>query len=110
MRTRTTAATIALLLAALTGCSSGSSSDKPAAPAPTVTVTATPTLSAAEQRQACVEAWADSISARPGDFDPETDSDTKPPECETIPDADYLDVYMDGLMLSNKRNREALGG
>ncbi|MDT9689401.1 hypothetical protein Q5762_13855 [Streptomyces sp. P9(2023)] len=103
MRRTTLTALGAGLLLALTGCGT---SDQPA-PTVTVTVTVTPTLSAAEQRQACVEAWADTIAARPDDFDPEADTDPDPDACNAIPEADYLDVYMDGLMLSNKRGLDA---
>lgn len=92
----------------LTGCSSGDAR-KPS-PTVTATVTETPTLSAGEQRQACVEAWADTIGARPSDFNAETDSDPKPTACEAIPEDESLDVYMDGLELSNQRALEALGG
>ncbi|WP_329114475.1 hypothetical protein [Streptomyces sp. NBC_01353] len=105
MRRTALAALAAALCLGLTACNGGGG----AKPAVTVTVTVTPTLSAAEQRQACVEAWADVIGARPDDFDSETDSDPKPAECEAVPEDDYLDAYMDGLMLSNKRGRAAFG-
>jgi hypothetical protein len=105
MRTRTvTTALTAALLLALTACSS---QDNPKPPAPTTTA---PALSTAQQRQACVDAIAATISARPTDFNPDTDSDPKPAACATIPEDDYLDVYMDGLALSNKQGRDALGG
>lgn len=109
MRRTTLAAALAAGLLTLTGCSS--SSDAPS-PAPTVTTTVTqpPALSKAEQTQACIEAVADVITARPADFDPETDSDPKPAECDSVPDDEYLDAYMDGLQLSNERGRAALGG
>lgn len=107
MRRTTLAAITAAGLLALTGCSSAD--DAKPAPTVTTTVTATPTLSAAEQTQACVEAIADTITARPEDFDPETDSDPKPAECDTVPEDEYLDAYMDGLQLSNERGRAALG-
>jgi ABC-type glycerol-3-phosphate transport system substrate-binding protein len=110
MRTHTITVVLAAALLTLTACSATSESDGKPSPTVTATVTATPTLSAAEQRQACVEAWADTIAARPDGFNPDTDSDTKPAECESIAEGDSLDVYMDGLMLSNQRAREALGG
>ena len=107
-RTTTSAAAIAAgLLLALTACSS---SDPKPTPTVTATVTESPKLSKAEQTKACVDAVADVISARPDDFNTDTDSDPKPAECNDLSDSEYLDAYMDGLMESNKRARKALGG
>lgn len=105
MRTIPTAAFAAALLLALTGCSSDS---KPA-PAKTVTVTKTPALSAEEARAACVDAWADTISARPSDWDSETGDDPEPAACAGLPEDDYLDMYYDGLQQSNKAAQDRLG-
>ncbi|MGW9437949.1 hypothetical protein [Streptomyces sp. NPDC055607] len=100
MRTRhITAALAAVLLLGLTAC--GTATEEPEQPAVT-TVTGTPTLSADEQRKACVDAIAATIRARPNDFNPDTDSDPKPDACATIPESDYLDAYMDGLKQSNQ--------
>lgn len=108
MRIRTTAA--GLLLAAgatvLTGC--GGSSNPEDKPAATKTVTATPTLSAAEARAACVDAWADTIAARPDDFDPESDSDPDPAACKGLPEDEWLDMYMEGLQKQNEANVDEL--
>ncbi|MFI0825711.1 hypothetical protein ACH4Q7_14785 [Streptomyces roseolus] len=109
MRTKTItslAGTAALLLAlTLTACSS----TPPASPPPaTTTAAATTPAATAADRQACVEAIADVIDQRPADFDPETDSDPEPPECAGIPEAESLDVYMEGLKLRNERARNAL--
>ncbi|MFF8034903.1 hypothetical protein [Streptomyces sp. NPDC016626] len=105
MRTRTTIATALLALAALTaGCSSDSSDDKPAA----TTSTPAPTADPAEARQACVDAWAETISNRPADFDPEADSDIEPAECEGLPEDEWTDRYMEGLAQSNQAGRDAL--
>ncbi|MGC4912715.1 hypothetical protein [Streptomyces albogriseolus] len=107
MRTRTTLAAALLALTALTtGCSNGSSNDKPAAttsaPAPS------PTVDPAEARQACVDAWAETISDRPADFDPETDTDAEPSECMGLPEDEWTDRYMEGLEQSNQAGRDAL--
>lgn len=99
---RTTAATVAagLLLATLTACGGNSTEDKPATPA--TTAAATPTLNAAEVTQQCVDAVAETLNNRSADFDPETDSDPKPPECDTLTEDQYLDAYYDGLSQRNK--------
>ncbi|MGW8988312.1 hypothetical protein ACWGRF_00030 [Streptomyces zhihengii] len=99
-----------LLLAAavtvLTGCRGSSGThDKPAA---TKTVTATPTLSAAEARAACVDAWADTIAARPDDFDPESGNDPDPVACEGLPEDEWLDMYLEGLQKSDEANADEM--
>lgn len=104
MRRLVTAALAAALLLGLAACGTTATPDQPAATA----TTATPTLSADEQRKACVDAIAATISARPSDFNPDTDSDPKPDACATIPEDDYLDAYMDGLQQSNKAGQDAL--
>lgn len=105
MRTRTAIASLAVaLLLGLTACGTTAKPDQPAATA----TTTTSTLSADEQRQACVDAIAATISARPSDFNPDTDSDPKPDACATIPEDDYLDAYMDGLQQSNKAGLDEL--
>ncbi|MEV4974435.1 hypothetical protein [Streptomyces scopuliridis] len=107
MRIRTTTLAAALLLVTLTGCSSGSD------PAPTETVTATttptaPALSQAEITQQCIDAVAAAISQRSADFDPKTDTDPQPTECDGLSETDYLDAYMDGLQQSNQAGRDEL--
>ncbi|MGA5076239.1 hypothetical protein ACPC37_01230 [Streptomyces griseoincarnatus] len=107
MRTRTTLAATLLTLAALTAsCSSDSSDDKPAA----TTSASAPSATAdpAEARQACVDAWAETISNRPSDFNAETDTDTEPAECEGLPEDEWTDRYMDGLQQANQSGRDAL--
>jgi hypothetical protein len=92
MRHTTTALLLAAGLALATGCGS-SSDDKPT---PTVTVTKTPALSAAQQRDACVDAWADAIDAG-------ASSDDTPKACSGLADSVQLDAYMDGLSMRNRR-------
>ncbi|MFZ4143374.1 hypothetical protein ACOZDZ_21980 [Streptomyces griseoincarnatus] len=107
MRTRTTLAATLLALAALTAsCSSDSSDTKPAATtsAPAPSATADP----AQARQACVDAWAETISNRHSDFDPESDTDTEPAECKGLPEDEWTGRYMDGLQQSNQAGRDAL--
>ncbi|MFD5370810.1 hypothetical protein [Streptomyces sp. NPDC127103] len=110
MRRHTTAALAAAsLLLALTAC--GTADNPPASPSDkggTEASTAAPALSAAEQRKACVDAWAATIGARPTDFNAETDTDPTPDACAGIPESDSLDAYMDGLMQSNKAGRDEL--
>ena len=79
---------------ALAGCSNSSSHDDK--PTPTVTVTKTPKLSAAEQRQACVDAWADAIDKGAG-------ADDVPAACKGLSDSARLDAYMKGLSERNRR-------
>jgi len=110
MRTRTALAATLLALAALTaGCSSDSSDssdDKPAAA--TTAPQSSTTVDPAEARQACVDAWADTISNRPADFDPEADTDTEPAACEGLPEDEWTDRYMEGLEQSNKAGLDEL--
>lgn len=102
MRTRPALATASLLLA-LTACSSQTSNTPP--PAAT---TAEPGVFPAEQREACVDAWAVTISGRPADFDPETDTDPTPEACTGIPESDSLAAYMEGLAKSSKAGQDDL--
>lgn len=103
---RTIAAAVLLLAAAVAGCSGSTSDDKPTKTPTSQSASPTPTVDPAEARSACVDAIAKAIAE---DNDPE-DSGTRPAECRDVPDGDWLDVYMDGLQLHNKRNRDALGG
>jgi hypothetical protein len=93
MHRTTTTLLLAACLTLATGCGS-SSDDKPT---PTVTVTKTPALSAAQQRAACVDAWADAI-------DSGASSDDAPKACQKVPNSDQVSAYMEGL---SKRNRRA---
>ncbi|QIP87646.1 hypothetical protein GLX30_30510 [Streptomyces sp. Tu 2975] len=95
-----------LLAAALVGCSGGGGDGKP--PQPTVTVTKSPSLSAEEARAACVDAWAATIGARPDDFNAETDSDPEPDACKGLPEDEWTDRYMEGLMKSNQENLDEM--
>lgn len=99
MRTRTTTVTLLLLAAALTACTSSDPAPAPDKPAAT---TAAPTIDKAQLVQQCVDAIAEVISARPADFDPETDSDPQPTECDAVPEDEYLDAYYDGLAQANE--------
>jgi hypothetical protein len=101
MRTRTAACTALLALAALTaGCSNGGGGDAPETPV--ATVTATKTVDPVAAREACVDAWADTILAN-GDVGLEDE----PVECQGLPEDDRLDRYMDGLQLRNEISRGA---
>lgn len=91
---RTTTVTLLAAGLALAGCSSSGSSK----PTPTATVTKTPKLSAAEQRQACVDAWADAI-------DKGASSDDIPAACEKLPNSEQMPAYIDGVQKRNKRAR-----
>ncbi|MFF9215611.1 hypothetical protein [Streptomyces viridosporus] len=97
MRTRTTIAIGALLLAALTACSSGSD-DKP--DEPNATATATKTVDQAAARQACIDAWAEALQ------DAEVSSEDEPAACDGLPEGDKLDRYMEGLAQRNEANRD----
>lgn len=105
MHARFTAAAITTaVLLALVGCSSDGSDAKPS-PTKTVTVTPTPALSKAEVTQQCIDAVAVVIDQRPPDFDPETEEDPQPTECDSLTDSEYLDAYMDGV---SQRNLDAI--
>jgi hypothetical protein len=98
---RTTTALIAALLAVggVAGCSGSSGADQPKATA-TVTKTSTPSLSTAEARAACVDAWADALLE-----DADLGVDAEPAECAGLPGDDRLDRYMEGLQKRNEINR-----
>jgi len=101
MRIRYTTIVAAAVLA-LAGCSSSSDGGKPS-PAPTLTVTKTPALSAAEQRKACVAAWAVVLHDN-ADADQELDA---PTECAGVPEGDQYGAYWDGMMQRNQENQDA---
>lgn len=106
---RTTLAAITITALTLTGCSTASDPQTPkATPTATAAATKTPELSAAEQRAACVTAWAQTIGSRPADFDTDTDTDTEPTECEGLPEGDYTDMYMEGLQQENRAGRDGV--
>jgi hypothetical protein len=92
---RATTVLLAVGCLTLAGCSSSGGSDRPT---PTVTVTKVPKVSAAEQRKACVEAWAQAI-------DKGASSDDTPGACKSVANSDQLDVYMEGLRERNRRAR-----
>jgi hypothetical protein len=105
---RTTATFIAavLLAAGTAGCSSaGDSSPRATA---TVRATRTPELSAADQRAACVDAWAEVVDARPDSWDGDTDEDVEPKECGGLPADDHQLMYLEGVMQRNQENRDKM--
>ncbi|MEU3340677.1 hypothetical protein [Streptomyces sp. NPDC006668] len=93
---RTTTALLAATVLALAGCSSSGDSQ----PQPTVTVTKTPKLSAAEQLQTCVDAWAKAYHAS-------TDPTETPAPCNELSENDQTKAQFDGLMKRNKENIQA---
>ncbi|WP_328436922.1 hypothetical protein OHA71_06515 [Streptomyces sp. NBC_00444] len=97
MRRTTTVLLAAACLLALAGCSSDS--DEPES-TPTVTVTAPPSLSAAEAKQACTDAWHTLMTA--DDYDPDSEPAT-PVECEGL--EGQADMYMEALQARNAENR-----
>ncbi|MFM9542308.1 hypothetical protein [Streptomyces turgidiscabies] len=104
MNARTAAVTVLLALAAFTaGCSSDSTTDKPAATA-TPAASPTPSIDQAAARQACVDA----VAAIPADDNGEVPSEPVPDECKALTDGDYLDAYMDGIGQANQDGRDAL--
>ena len=96
MHTRTAAATLLVLAATLTACTTTDPApDKPAA------ATSTPAPSHAELIQQCTDA----VANLPVGEDGEVPSDPVPAECTGLSDSDYLDAYMDGI---NQANQDAL--
>lgn len=96
---RRTTILIAAATLALAGCSS------PHSPMPTISFTATktPELSAADQRAACVDAWA-ALLQENADADPED----APADCGDVPEGEQLDAYMEGLQQRNQANRDEI--
>jgi hypothetical protein len=76
---RHTTTLLAACLLAVAGCSSSGGEDEPAK---TITVTASPSLSEAEARQACVDAWRAWFDNEPDDYDPDTDPLPELPACD----------------------------
>lgn len=99
MRRTTITALLAAAALALAGCSSNGDAGTPKATA-TVTATKTPALSAAEQRKACVAAWAKLLHENA-----DAGIDEAPAECGKVAEGDQLDAYMEGLQQRNKENR-----
>lgn len=89
----------------LAGCSSSGNSKKPA-PAARVTVSASPSLSEAEARQSCVDAWGRWLDGQPDDYDPDTDPAPALPACEGRSDSATLSF--EALRERNAANRERL--
>lgn len=94
---RTTVALLAAVGLALSGCSSSSEPEKPAA---TVTAATTPKQSQAELRAACVDAWAEAIDAGAGAEEPAV--------CADVEGAQHADMYMEGLRQRNQANRDEI--
>jgi hypothetical protein len=99
MRHTATAVALAAVLA-LAGCTT-SEPDKPAV---TVTATKTPELSAAEQKQACVDAWLAVMTA--DDYDPDEGLDARPGVCEELPG--QAGMYAEALQARNQANRDEI--
>ncbi|MFE7856031.1 hypothetical protein [Streptomyces sp. NPDC057403] len=93
---RTTIALLAATSLGVAGCSSSGDSK----PQPTVTVTKTPKLSAAEQQQTCVDAWAKAYHAS-------TDPTETPAACDGLAEEAQTKAQFDGLMKRNKENIQA---
>jgi hypothetical protein len=80
MRLRTTAAAVAVLGLALTGCSS--SDDKPEQPsAPSSSAAPSPTVDQAAAERACKEAWRQAVE------DGSASADNYPAACEGVPNS-----------------------
>lgn len=94
---RTATATLGLIALTLAGCTSSEE------PTKTVTVTQTPTLSAAEARQACVDAWLTTMTA--DGYDPDAEPET-PAACDG--QSGQADMYAEALRKRNAANREEL--
>jgi hypothetical protein len=99
-RTLTTAAT-AILLVGAAACSSNPADDPK--PAVTVTATATPSLSAADARQACLDAWRTWLDNEPADYNAETDPAPTLPACAGRTDS--VDLGFKAVQERNAENR-----
>lgn len=97
---RHTAALLAVACLALAGCSTDEPAPKPTTPAASVKA---PKLSAEEQREACVEAWAVLLKENA-----DADSDAAPAECDGVPAGDRLEAYVEGMSRRNQANRDEI--
>lgn len=101
MRRTLTATAAALLLVGAAACSSSPAGDpKPAA---TVTATATPSLSAAQARQACLDAWRTWLDNEPADYNAEADPAPTLPACAGRTDG--VDLEFEAVQERNAENR-----
>lgn len=91
---RHTTALLAVFCLALAGCSSDGGE-----PEKTVTVTASPSLSEAEARAACVDAWLTVLKDTPDVAD-------KPAVCDGLPG--QAAMYAEALQARNQANRDEL--
>jgi hypothetical protein len=96
---RTTTALLAAACLALGGCSSGGEPTKTV----TATVTASPSLSKAEAKAACVDAWLALMTA--DGYDPEAEPET-PGECEGL--SGQAGMYAEALQARNQANRDEI--
>lgn len=101
MRRTLTAAATAILLAGAAACSSSPADDPK--PAVTVTATATPSLSAADARQACLDAWRTWLDNEPADYNAETDPAPTLPACAGRTDS--VDLEFEAVQEHNAENR-----
>lgn len=107
MRTTRTLTAALILTAALAGCSDSSTDPKPTpTPAPSLSASASPTLSADEQKAACVEAIVDQATKDAGQLQ----SEPRPAACVGLDDTTYLEAYYDALKKVNEKGRAALSG
>ncbi|MET9131969.1 hypothetical protein ACFU3O_23880 [Streptomyces antibioticus] len=84
---------------AVTGCSSSDSAGD-------ADGSSSPTLSAAEARQACVDAWAIAIGSQPTGWAPEmTDQDAVPAECLGLSVQEYTELFSEGLEQSKQKDQ-----
>lgn len=97
---RHTAAVVLAACLLLVGCSSDGEPEK----AVTVTATASPSLSEAEARQACVDAWLAVMTA--DDYDPDSGLEARPGVCEGLPG--QATMYAEALQARNQANRDEI--
>lgn len=94
MRIRTAAAVVVLLVAP-TGCATAGGTAPAESPAPAA---ASPSLSKAEVTRQCIDAVAAQSA----------DNGSKPEECATLSDGEYVEANLKGLQQHNKAAQEAL--
>lgn len=95
----TTTVLLAVVCLAVAGCSSGGEPAKTV----TATVTASPSLSEAEAKQACVDAWLTVLTA--DGYDPDAEPVT-PGECGGL--SGQATMYAEALAARNQANRDEL--
>lgn len=100
MNLRTTAAAVAVLALALSGCAGGDDTPEPK-PSASGSTPASPTADRAAARQQCIDAWVKALE------DDTASAENQPAVCGQVP-GQAAQMYAEALAQHNAANRERL--